>query len=56
MYIKIRKSKPLCSFSFTYVLFFFSLFHINIVQVIMPQMHYIIGIIADEILWILTNE
>lgn len=53
MYIKIRKSKPLCSFSFTYV-FFFSLFHI--VQVIMPQMHYIIGIIADEILWILTNE
>lgn len=54
MYIKIRKSKPLCSFSFTYVLFFFSLFHI--VQVIMPQMHYIDGIIADEILWILTNE
>lgn len=55
MYIKIRKSKPLCSFSFTYVLFFFFIVS-YIVQVIMPQMHYIIGIIADEILWILTNE
>lgn len=27
MYIKIRKSKPLCSFSFTYVLFFLIVSH-----------------------------
>lgn len=54
MYIKIRKSKPLCSFSFTYV-FFFHCFTL-IVQVIMPQMHYIVGIIADEILWILNID
>lgn len=55
MYIKIRKSKPLCSFSFTYVLFFFSLFHI--VQVIMPQMHYYNALQMKYYgYWILTNE